>query len=169
MSAQWCSPLDYHAPCHQVSALFMGGILGWVGKTSVLVHTNALHHYVLDANLPNAATRAACLETFGFIRKRQMHIDHVQWLMGAEGELRDAGLSCLSQRMRFWVNYWPAAPVRGPDVGLLQGVIEAGWTVRGNPREGLDVMTPKEHLAAVEAQVADSLFFRDVRTEPPAS
>ena len=96
-----------------------------------------------------------------------MHIDHVLWLMGAEGELRDAGQSSLSRRIRFWANQWPAAPIQGPDIMLLQGVIDAGWTVKGIPREGLDVMTPKEHLAMVVTRLSESPFFEHVRTEPP--
>ena len=72
-------------PCHQVSGLVEGGRLGWTGRTSVLIHSCALHQHIIDVNLPHTATCVTFLETSGSLRHNTLHRKYFGQLMGIDG------------------------------------------------------------------------------------
>ena len=73
----------YTPPCHQVSCLVAGGLLGWTGKTSTMIHSCALHRYTVKQHIPNTFTRVTFLETSGSLRLHAMHQEYVCSLLEA--------------------------------------------------------------------------------------
>ena len=87
-----------------------------------------------------------------------MHLEYLKDVMSIDAAIRDAGTHSLTRRVRMWAGPYLPAPQPEPMIESVQGFLEAGWTVRGVPDEGVHIMVDDVNKGRIENLVKRHCF-----------